>query len=119
MRSLSFITLIATAYCSQKSYEGFQVLRTGTLDHTSVKLLRQVQDETNLDFWKDPAPGRSADIMVSAEVIDDVKIWLTKQGISYHTMVDNVERRETLILYFIIESFCSDLSKRQNHPLNP
>jgi len=92
MRSLSFITLIATAYCSQKSYEGFQVLRTGTLDHTSVKLLRQVQDETNLDFWKDPAPGRSADIMVSAEVIDDVKTWLTKQGISYHTMVDNVER---------------------------
>merc|ERR1712002_649066 len=92
MRSLSFITLIATAYCSQKSYEGFQVLRTGTLDHTSVKLLRQVQDETNLDFWKDPAPGRSADIMVSAEVIDDVKTWLNKQGISYHTMVDNVER---------------------------
>jgi len=90
--SLSFITLIATAYCSQKSYEGFQVLRTGTLDHTSVKLLREVQDETNLDFWKDPAPGRSADIMVSAEVIDDVKTWLTKQGISYHTMVDNVER---------------------------
>jgi len=92
MRSLSFITLIATAYCSQKSYEGFQVLRTGTLDRTSVDLLRQVQDETILDFWKDPSPGRSADIMVSAEVIDDVKTWLTKQGISYHTMVDNVER---------------------------
>merc|ERR1711915_70778 len=73
-------------------YEGFQVLRTGTLDRTSVDLLRQVQDETILDFWKDPSPGRSADIMVSAEVIDDVKTWLTKQGISYHTMVDNVER---------------------------
>merc|ERR1711915_918866 len=73
-------------------YEGFQVLRTGTLDRTSVDLLRQVQDETHMDFWKDPSPGRSADIMVSAEVIDDVKTWLTKQGISYHTMVDNVER---------------------------
>merc|ERR1711915_79610 len=73
-------------------YEGFQVLRTGTLDRTSVDLLRQVQDETLMDFWKDPSLGRSADIMVSAEVIDDVKTWLTKQGISYHTMVDNVER---------------------------
>merc|ERR1719378_1643530 len=87
-----FCILSSTWAADSKSYHGHQVLRTSNLDAETSDLLRQVQDETHLDFWRDPAPGRSADIMVSAEVIDDVKTWLTKQGISYHTMVDNVER---------------------------
>lgn len=69
-----------------------QVLRTTKLDLSTSKLLREVMLETELDFWSEPVPGRSADILVSKEQMVIVKSWLESQGIGYSTMVDNVQR---------------------------
>merc|ERR1711970_1047213 len=84
--------LLAVTVSCYKTYHGYKVLRTGTLDKTSADLLREAQVETNLDFWKEPAPGRFADIMTSPSEMDSVMAWLSSNGISYHTMVEDVEQ---------------------------
>jgi len=86
------LLVLAVAVSSHKSYDGFKVLRTGKLDQTSADLLRDVQAETYLDFWSEPAPGRSADIMTSAVEMESVTTWLTSHGITFHTMVENVQQ---------------------------
>ena len=48
--------------------------------------------ETELDFWSEPIPGRSADILVSEAQMGSVKTWLESHGIGYSTMVENVQR---------------------------
>ena len=67
------------------------MLRTGTLDQDKADLLRDVQTDTHLDFWKEPAPGRSADIMTSSDEMESVMAWLSSNGITFHTMVEDVE----------------------------
>merc|ERR1712215_551040 len=84
--------LLAVTVSCYKTYHGYKVLRTGTLDKISADLLREAQVETNLDFWKEPAPGRFADIMTSPSEMDSVMAWLSSNGISYHTMVEDVEQ---------------------------
>ena len=69
-----------------------QVLRTTQLDITASDLLREVMLEADLDFWKEPAPGKSADILVSEAQMSSVTAWLESHGIGYSTMVDNVQR---------------------------
>jgi len=93
MRSLLFCaSLLTLTVCSHKSYDGYQVLRTGKLEQSSADLLRDVQSDTHLDFWKEPAPGRSADIMTSSSEMEGVAAWLTSHGITYHTMVEDVQQ---------------------------
>ena len=70
----------------------FQVLRTTKLDISASNLLRDVMLETDLDFWTEPNPGRSADILVPGAQMESVKTWLESQGIGYTTMVENVQR---------------------------
>ena len=48
--------------------------------------------EAELDFWREPAPGKSADILVSEAQMSSVTAWLESHGIGYSTMVDNVQR---------------------------
>ena len=69
-----------------------QVLRTAKLDISASNLLREVMLETELDFWSEPNPGRSADILVSEAQLGSVKTWLESHGIGYSTMVENVQR---------------------------
>lgn len=69
----------------------FQVLRTSKLDLTASNLLREVMLETELDFWSEPNPGRSADILVSEDQMRNVKPWLESHGIGYSTMVEDVQ----------------------------
>ena len=49
---------------SEQTTEMIQVLRTTQLDITASDLLREVMLEADLDFWKEPAPGKSADMYV-------------------------------------------------------
>ena len=69
-----------------------QVLRTTKLDLSASNLLREVMLETELDFWAEPVPGGSADILVSGDQMRIVTSWLESQGIEYYTMVENVQR---------------------------
>jgi len=82
---------LVVAVAAHKSYDGYKVLRTGTLDQAKADLLRDVQTDTHLDFWKEPAPGRSADIMTSSDEMESVMSWLSSNGITFHTMVEDVE----------------------------
>ena len=67
-------------------------MRTTKLDIPTSDLLREVMLEAELDFWREPAPGKSADILVSEAQISSVTAWLESHGIGYSTMVDNVQR---------------------------
>jgi len=91
MRLLIFLTFLIAAQ-AQKSYKGYQVLRTGILNTTTTKLLQDEQVESiNWDFWKDPAPGRQADLMAPPHFINKLRSWLEEHGIDFHVMVDDVE----------------------------
>jgi len=77
---------------AHKSYRGYQVLRTGILNTTTTKLLQDQQVQTiDWDFWKDPAPGRHADLMAPPHFINKLRSWLKEHGIDFHVMVDDVE----------------------------
>merc|ERR1712241_1162188 len=92
MRVSLLSSLLFMTVSSYKTYEGYKVLRTGELSAAQADLLRDAQDETMLDFWKEPAPGRSADIMTSSSEMESVMAWLSSKGITFHTMVEDVEQ---------------------------
>ena len=71
-----------------------QVLRTSKLDISSSNLLRDAMLETDLDFWREPAPGKTADILVSRENMESVVNWLDAHGIGYSAMVEDVQRSD-------------------------
>ena len=66
-------------------------MRTQALDkHTSEILGRMT--ERDFDFWADPVPGRSADIMSSPQNLPDLEKFLTQHQIQYSVMIEDVER---------------------------
>ena len=67
-------------------------MRTTVLDTSSAKVLREAMLETELDFWKEPAPGRRADILVSEDNMSSVRNFLDTLGIGYSVMVEDVQR---------------------------
>ena len=69
-----------------------QVLRTTKLDSSSAKVLREAMLETELDFWKEPAPGHRADILVSEDNMRSVRNFLDNLGIGHSVMVEDVQR---------------------------
>merc|ERR1712241_377170 len=92
MRVSLLSSLLFMTVSSYKTYEGYKVLRTGELSPTQADLLRDARDETMLDFWEEPAPGRSADIMTSSSEMESVMAWLSSKDITFHTMVEDVEQ---------------------------
>jgi murein tripeptide amidase MpaA len=82
--------LLAAAQ-AHKSYQGYKVLRTETLDSAAAKILNDVQVETTLDFWQDPVPGRQADVMTPPHFMDKLANFLKEHGIKFTIMIDDVE----------------------------
>ena len=63
------------------------------LSPASTDLLRDLQSETHgLDFWKDPAPGRQADVMAPPHLQEQLLDFLGQHGISYEVMIHDVQR---------------------------
>jgi len=89
----SFISLlpILTLVSGYKSYDGYKVIRTDVLNKESSDLLHGVMLRDNIDFWREPAPGKSADLMVHGDHLEYVRSWLSSQGIGHNIMVDNVQ----------------------------
>jgi len=84
-------TLVALVTAERRSYHGHQVLRTGALDANSSAVLRSLMmARTTLDFWREPAPGLSADINIPGEAVAAVKKLLDVYGISYTTMIEDL-----------------------------
>jgi len=74
------------------TYHGFKVLRTERLAPAiSRKVAVELSEIEGIDFWKDPAPGREADIMAAPKLTQRLEDWLSNQGINYTTMVEDVQ----------------------------
>merc|ERR1712012_53092 len=82
--------LLATVTC-YRSYHGHSVLRTETLSVSKSQLLRDYHVETNLDFWREAAPGQSADVMVPTRMMKTVTDWLNTHNIQFEVMVEDVQ----------------------------
>merc|ERR1711997_774180 len=89
---VAFMAFATTFVLSERvSYEGYKVLRTQYLNMTTSKALQSLKLEDDFDFWKDPVIGRSADIMTSPEMLPELQQILSKYGIHYTVMIDDVE----------------------------
>jgi len=76
---------------AEKSYAGYKVLRTSNLNANSTEALRNLMITSRLDFWTEPAVGRTTDINVPPYLLESVKTWLSSHGINFHTMIDDHE----------------------------
>merc|ERR1719391_835888 len=92
MKVFLTVCLAALAVSAEKEYNGYKVFRTNRLNITNVDLLHEIQLSSGLDFWKEPSPGRQADIMTPPELEESVTAWLDKNGIPYHTMIEDVQQ---------------------------
>merc|ERR1711936_149991 len=91
MRLLLILPLLAVTIAQKRSYDGHQVLRVGPLDDESYFVLRDLQMTSNaLDFWTEPAPGRTTDINIPPEGLASVKAWLEEKGISFSIMIEDL-----------------------------
>merc|ERR1712038_2181264 len=89
--SLLLCSLLALA-ASERTYHGYTVLRTEKLDATTSKLVyNELAEVEGLSFWKDPAPGRQADIMAAPHMKMRLESWLKAQGIGQSPMVKDVQ----------------------------
>ena len=93
MRLLLLALLGPAGLATSSSFSGYKVYRTGVLDAATTALLDDLQSETpGLDFWKEPAPGRRADIMAPPHLQEQLLDFLGKHGVSYEVMIHDVQR---------------------------
>merc|ERR1712156_49142 len=88
---LALLAFLAIASSERVTYDGYKVLRTQHLNMTTSKALQSLQLEDVFDFWQDPVIGRSADIMASPEMLSELQQILSKNGIHYTVMIEDVE----------------------------
>ena len=61
------------------------------LDKDQTDVLYDAMISENIDFWREPAPGQSADLMLAPGTVDSVSAWLRSHGVEHSVMVDNVQ----------------------------
>merc|ERR1711936_254738 len=87
----ALVAFLAFASSERVTYDGYKVLRTQHLNMTTSKALQSLQLEDDFDFWQDPVIGRSADIMASPQMLPELQQLLSKHGIHYTVMIEDVE----------------------------
>merc|ERR1712002_1445641 len=93
MLFLTTFTILATQGLAEKSYEGYQVLRTSPLTAGVAALLRELQITTNsVDFWREPVEGRTTDINTPPHLLDTIKEMLASKGVDFSVMIEDVEK---------------------------
>jgi len=92
MSRLLVVSVLLAVVAAERSYHGYRVLRTENLEAATCQLLmEELQEVEGLSFWKDPAPGRHADIMAAPHLLGRLESWLASQNIAYSTMVHDVQ----------------------------
>jgi len=90
--ALGLLLLLGVA-ANAKTYEGYQVLRTGTLDQAAAAELRELEvNDLRFDFWKEARGGLSAEIMAAPEHLQSLKDLLDAAGVGYEQKVEDVQR---------------------------
>jgi len=85
-------SLLAGLVAGEKTYHGYTVLRTEKLDAAKSQMVfNELAEVEGLSFWKDPAPGRQADIMAAPHMKTRLEAWLNEQGIKHAPMVADVQ----------------------------
>jgi len=92
MKMILVICLLVVLVTGEKTYDGYKVFRTGRLNKTNADLLHEIRLTSGLDFWTEPRVGQQTDIMTPPEQEMSVLNWLDNQGITYHTMIKDVQQ---------------------------
>merc|ERR1712037_515957 len=95
MRLLHILPLLAVAIAQKRSYDGHQVLRVGPLDDESYFVLRDLQMTSNaLDFWTEPAPGRTTGIHAREWISPAVATFIVRELVEdyaeHPSYIDNI-----------------------------
>ncbi|XP_007981102.3 carboxypeptidase A1 [Chlorocebus sabaeus] len=94
MRGLLVLSVLLGAVFGKEEFVGHQVLRISAADEAQVQKVKELEDleHLQLDFWRGPAhPGSPIDVRVPFPSIQAVKIFLESSGISYDTMIEDVQ----------------------------
>uniref|UniRef100_A0A2K6P7N7 Carboxypeptidase A1 n=1 Tax=Rhinopithecus roxellana TaxID=61622 RepID=A0A2K6P7N7_RHIRO len=94
MRGLLVLSVLLGAVFGKEEFVGHQVLRISAADEAQVQKVKELEDleHLQLDFWRGPAhPGSPIDVRVPFPSIQAVKIFLESNGISYDTMIEDVQ----------------------------
>ncbi|XP_042324841.1 carboxypeptidase A1-like [Sceloporus undulatus] len=106
MERFLFLGLLITAAFSHKVFVGDQVLRIKTNSEEQLVLLRELeeQDDLQIDFWRGPSkPNLPVDLRVPFQSLQAVKVLLESKGIPYTIMIEDLQdlldrEKETMLL---------------------
>ncbi|XP_045421446.1 carboxypeptidase A1 [Lemur catta] len=94
MRGLLVLSALLGAVFSKENFAGHQVLRISAADEAQVQKVKELEDleHLQLDFWRGPAqPGSPIDVRVPFHSGQAVRVFLEAHGISYETMIEDVQ----------------------------
>uniref|UniRef100_A0A0C9RW39 CBPB_3 protein n=2 Tax=Fopius arisanus TaxID=64838 RepID=A0A0C9RW39_9HYME len=79
---------------SRVSYKGHQLLRIHPVSQQQVEELREMRDSEaeEIKFWTQPAGNKSTDIVVSPDIIDDVRDYLRDKNIDFKVLIPDIQK---------------------------
>ncbi|XP_053465127.1 carboxypeptidase A1 [Nycticebus coucang] len=94
MRALLVLSVLLGAVFGKEDFVGHQVLRISAADEAQVQKVKELEDleHLQLDFWRGPSqPGSPIDVRVPFHSLQAFKVFLEAHGISYKTMIEDVQ----------------------------
>ncbi|XP_015109546.1 carboxypeptidase B [Diachasma alloeum] len=82
------------AATSRVSYKGHQLLRIHPITQRQVDELREMRDSEveEIKFWTQPAENKSTDIVVSPDILDDVRDYLRDKKIDFKVLIPDLQK---------------------------
>lgn len=90
---LLVICCISTTFSSKVRFDQYQVYTLHVESVEQAKILQNVESNpSGFDFWKSPAVGDWADVMVPPHKLADFEEMIQSANISYQLKINNVQR---------------------------
>ncbi|XP_063977415.1 carboxypeptidase B-like isoform X2 [Diachasmimorpha longicaudata] len=79
---------------SRVSYKGHQLLRIHPTTDRQVEELREMRDSEaeEIKFWTQPSENKSTDIVVSPDIVDDVRDYLRDKKIDFKILIPDLQK---------------------------
>lgn len=90
LRVLLTGVLIILANGDKVRYDNSQVFRVNVTSEQQLDVLQSLQG--TFDFWKEPIVGRTADVLVHPEQLDQFQRLLSLFGVENELKIENVQR---------------------------
>ncbi|XP_072021625.1 carboxypeptidase A1-like [Amphiura filiformis] len=94
MKLLCALLVFVASASAVKNYAGYQVLRVVPQDMEQLQRLHNLSNllEDTVDFWKGPTKlNRPVDIMIGPNLVQDVKIELSRRDLGFSIYVEDVQ----------------------------